>query len=84
MESTQEPVTVYVIMTTVVDIREIFVQRHVSGAGPDTVFESRSLGWFLFLDGSNEGLHLGSSRPSLKVGDRVKISLEPTGHTCLH
>lgn len=32
--------------------------------------------WFVHLDGSRESLSLGTEKPDLNVGDKIKITLE--------
>lgn len=66
----------YVIYTKIVEVEEHFVPAYISGFGAEAVFENRSKGWFLYLEGSYEALHVGKEKPELQKGDRIKITLE--------
>lgn len=66
----------YVIPTKIVDVEEHFVPTYISGIGADALFENRSKGWFIYLEGSYEAIHVGKDKPELVKGDRVKITIE--------
>jgi hypothetical protein len=68
--------TVYVVYTTVVAVREHVRNRHISGAGPDAIFQTETLGWFVHFAGSYEAIHMGPDKPEFAQGDRVKITFE--------
>lgn len=86
MESAQAPLgliatewptrTVYIIHSEVVNIEEQKVPCYVSGIGAGATFIEKSLGWFVYLKGSHEALHLGMDKPTLAKGDKVKITVE--------
>lgn len=59
----------------VLKVEERFVQKYVSGYGPDTVMESLSLGWYAWFSGSYESLYLGETKPDLAAGDTINISI---------
>lgn len=75
MESAQTKVN-YVVYTKVNRVEECFRQEHVGGVGKDAHFERVSLGWFLFLEGSYEGLQMGKTKPDFAWNDKVKITFE--------
>lgn len=68
--------TRYVINSKVSAIQEEFDQKYISGFGDSAVFEKRSKGWFVFLEGSYEKLHLGTEKPDWKKGDKIRITME--------
>ena len=76
MESVTCPLTRYVINSEVNTVEEHKVPCYISGIGPDAIFTEKSLGWFVYLKGSHEALHLGPERPTLAKGDKVKITVE--------
>lgn len=65
--------TRYVINTTVQEMNEYFEQRHRE--------EKKSIGWFIWFEGSRERIFLGPEKPNLEIGDRVKISIEKIDET---
>lgn len=65
-----------IIPTTITAIEEHKQQDYVSGVGDSATFKERSLGWFLFLQGSHEAIHVGMEKPDLRVGDKMKITIE--------
>lgn len=69
-------ITRYIINTKIRAVEEEFAPHFISGFGADAKFENRSLGWFIFMDGSYEALHVGKEKPELQKGDRIKITLE--------
>lgn len=68
--------TRWVINSKVTDIREESSREYVKGIGNEAIFKEVSKGWFLYLEGSHEALHVGMEKPELEKGDRVKITLE--------
>jgi hypothetical protein len=69
--------THYVINTRVKRVEER-VERfnwHRDADGQSTC-DTRSIGWWVVLEGSWEGLYLGNERPTLAVGDAVRVTLE--------
>ena len=75
----------YVIPTRVLDVREEFSRYYeATGEGALQKFEKvkgQSLGWYVQFEGSFEALYLGTTRPKLSPGDRVKITIEKTERT---
>jgi len=67
---------IYRIHTKVAQIRELKAKRWIKGAGPESEFEEYSMGWYLFLEGSWEGLSVGDTKPLLEKGDKVMITIE--------
>lgn len=72
----EAPITHYVTHTTAILVEERFKRIWVSGVGSAAKFETQSLGWFLWLTGSHEAIHLGYEKPAFQTGDRVKITFE--------
>lgn len=66
----------HVIYTKVCEVEEEFQPCYISGIGKDAIFENRSKGWFVYLEGSYEALLVGKEKPDLQKGDRIKITLE--------
>lgn len=66
----------FVTQTSVATLEERKERVYISGIGDNAVFEEKSLGWFVWLKGSYESLHLGMENPGWKVGDQVKITIE--------
>ena len=66
----------YIINSKVSAIQEEFDQKYISGFGDNAVFEKKSKGWFVFLEGSYEKLHLGTEKPDWKKGDKIRITME--------
>lgn len=66
----------FVILSSVSAIEDHKQQVYVSGAGESAVFSETSLGWFLYLAGSHEAIHVGMEKPDLLVGDKMKITIE--------
>lgn len=66
----------FAIPTTITAIEERKDRRYLSGIGDEAVFTDISLGWFLFLTGSHEAIHVGMEKPDLRVGDKMKITIE--------
>ena len=52
------------------------VKRAWKDANDDVQSVTEDLGWFVFLEGSWEGLHVGQERPDLLEGQRVKVKIE--------
>lgn len=71
--------TTYTLFTTVSAIEEKFIQKHISGAGKDAVFQQVSDGWFALLDGFNDWIFLDVLPPltdELTTGDKVAITIQ--------
>lgn len=68
----------YIINTEIVHVEEEFKPAYIvgSGIGKDAQFITQSLGWFAYLQGSHEALHLGMDKPTLAKGDKVRITVE--------
>jgi len=71
----EESVDRFRIYSRVTKIHELKSKRWIRGAGNSAEFREESMGWYLFLEGSWEGLHVGTERPNLQVGDKVMISI---------
>ena len=76
MESAPSKIGRYIFHTQVVKVEEKFNRIHESGVGPTTIFKNVSKGWYIYLKGSYEGLHLGYSKPDLSHADHVRITIE--------
>lgn len=68
--------TSYVFSSTVASVSERTRKEYVFGSGKEAVFRDEPLGWFVALEGSHEALWVGTERPDLRPGDRVKISIQ--------
>jgi hypothetical protein len=68
--------TRYIVQSKVLKVVELTIKTYVSGVGPEARFKEKSLGWYLYLEGSYEAIHMGSSKPEFEAGDRVKITFE--------
>lgn len=68
----------FVIETHVVAVDEIQRVLSTSYKDKDGNFskEEETLGWFVWLNGSQERLFLGKERPELYPGDKVKVTIE--------
>lgn len=73
MESAE---TKIVIDTTIISLEERHRDRWVTGVGPDALFKSYTLGWFVVFQGSREALYVGETKPAWQRGDQVKIIFE--------
>lgn len=76
--------THYVIDATVVKLEKKTraKQMVVIGSDPETgkniyEIEREDIGWFVLLQHSHEWLFLGFQEPKLKIGQAVKIRIEP-------
>ncbi len=58
--------TRYIFHETILNIEEKF----------DLSPKANSIGWYVQLEGSGESFFISETRPDLKAGDRVKITLE--------
>lgn len=66
----------YVIKTFVEEAEERFRNVHAHGVGPNAVFMSESLGWYITFTNSYESLCVGKEKPFLERGDAVNIIIE--------
>lgn len=77
MESAQAKInTRYTIYTYVDDVFEHTKDKYISGVAKEAKFETTTQGWYMTLQGSRESLFLGTEKPILQAGDRVKITFE--------
>ena len=67
----------YVVYTKVksVEHKSDLVSAHKAADG-DVVRVTKDLGWFVGLEGSYESLHVGADEPALKVGQRIRLTVE--------
>lgn len=66
----------YVYVRTIKKIEERHARQWVSGAGADTKFERKSVGWYATFVEEPSAIFLGREQPNLKDGDKVKFTLE--------
>lgn len=67
----------YAVYTEVLSCAEAFeTYNYRKGEGDKTEYDTRSLGWFIRFEGSQERLYFGETEPQFKVGDKVKITFE--------
>lgn len=78
MESAQAPIVQDRIsfISTVKAIEERHTSKYVSGVGKEAVFQEVSLGWYVWLEGSFESIHVGMSKPNWKIGDKIRVVME--------
>ena len=76
MEPIETEVIRYIIHSKVEAVEEIKGKKHISGVGPDAIFEEHSKGWFVYLRGSYEAIYVGATKPALAAGDAVEISIQ--------
>jgi len=65
-----------VIFSRVVSIENRAQSEWVTGYGDKAVFRKIPLGYFMFLSGSYEAIHVGFDPPEFVPGDRIKITFE--------
>jgi hypothetical protein len=75
MESAQAQVR-YVTYTKVTEVTFRQRQSYKDGVGAAATFEEIPLGWFVYMEGSYEALHVGMDKPDLEPGDKIKITVE--------
>jgi hypothetical protein len=68
--------TIYILHSTVVEVREHFKTIYIEGISKDAIFKNQSFGWYVLFEGSGECLYFGESQPDLNKGDKVKITFE--------
>jgi hypothetical protein len=66
----------YVMRDVVIKVEERIARRWVRGTGKDAEFEDGSEGWYAVFRSCPASMHLGSDVPTLKAGDRVRLTLE--------
>jgi len=66
----------FISHATVMQVEERVARRHVRGAGKDAVFQENSDGWYAKFAEWPASAYLGKEDPGLKVGDRIKITVE--------
>jgi len=59
----------------VTDIFERKVQKHKSGFGPNAIFDTDSIGWYLRFN-DNFSLYVGMEKPDVAPGDKLVMKLE--------
>ncbi len=57
------------------NVEEKLVKNWLGGAGENAVFQDRSWGWFVSLEGSHESFHAGYTKPDIEVGDTAIIRI---------
>lgn len=65
----------YVQRAKVREVKEIFHNEHVSGAGQAAVFNRVSSGWVIGV-GNGNGFFVGREKPLFQAGDFINIILE--------
>lgn len=69
----------YRIPVTITDVFERKVQKHTSGFGDNTMFETSSAGWYLRLN-DHLSIYVGMEKPELAAGDKMVMKLERSLH----
>lgn len=65
----------YIFRAIVLKVEERFNKAHVSGSGPDALFNDISIGWWVTLSGSRNAQFFGMAPIDLKVGDAVETTV---------
>lgn len=60
--------------STITDVFERKVRKHLGGAGPEARFNTGSEGWYIQLGGAIS-IYAGLERPEFKTDDEVVISI---------
>lgn len=84
MEPTKATVTKYVFYSEVVYVKERKVKEMVRPGRRNEEdylidpgeYKETSLGWFLYMKGSHEAIHLGMDKPEIENGQRIKVTIE--------
>ena len=62
------------IYAKIVKLEERFEHFNWRRVGGDTFYDTRSIGWWMSLEGSRESLFVGTSKPDLEAGEVIKVS----------
>lgn len=65
-----------VVLSRVIKIEKRITHVWVTGIGENAVFRENDHGYYMTLEGSHESIHVGFTNPSLKAGDKIKITFE--------
>ncbi len=68
--------TRYTFLVPITKLENKTEEVWVSGVGPNAVFRTVNLGWFVLFEGSHEMIFLGPDQPKWQVGDKIKITME--------
>jgi hypothetical protein len=69
-------VTVRLVYETTIDrVFELKTKKHVSGFGPDAIFDTSSAGWYIRI-GNEITLFCGEEKPLLAEGQKIRITIE--------
>lgn len=70
--------TKFVMLGTVHTVAEKIARQWVRGVGKDAEFVDKSDGWYATLDSwpASVTIFLGATKPGLKSGDNVRLTLE--------
>jgi hypothetical protein len=68
--------TKFVMLDVVARIEEKIARQWVSGTGQDAVFRDASEGWWAIFRSCPASMYLGTTKPGLRAGNRVRITLE--------
>ena len=61
---------------TVKTVEHRLARRWVGGSGDKTTFAEDSIGWYVLFFESPTAAYAGLEQPQIRIGDRVKISME--------
>lgn len=68
--------TRFVMVDVVRRVEEKIARKWVSGTGGEAVFAPDSQGWWAVFESCPASMYLGTAKPGLAAGDRVRIVLE--------
>jgi hypothetical protein len=68
--------TKFVMVDRVRRVEEKIARQWIRGSGPKAEFREGSEGWWAIFESCPASMYLGTTRPELKAGDAVRITLE--------
>jgi hypothetical protein len=68
--------TKFVMLDTVKLVEEKIAKQWLRGVGPEAKFADNSEGWYATFSSCPASMYLGASKPGLRAGDRVRLTME--------
>lgn len=66
----------YVMHDVIVKVEQKISKKWLRGVGKDAEYADKTEGWYATFKSCPASMYLGVEEPSLRAGDRVKITLE--------
>lgn len=66
----------YAVTDVIKSVEHKFVKQWLRGTGNDAVFKEQSIGYYVVFTSCPASMYLGDSEPSLRAGDRVRLTIE--------